>query len=445
MNQHYKVDNMISKQIMPKEILPYLIEIANRLWSGHAAIMIGAGFSKNAKKNSTTKKRFPDWNELGDVFYEKINGIPPKTKDKAYLNVLKLADEVQSAFGRNTLEQIIKTEIPDKEFQPSILHEKTLRLPWSDIFTTNYDTLLERTAEKILQYRYETVINKEDLVFSTKPRIIKLHGSFPSERPFIITEEDYRRYPIEYAPFVNTVQQSLLENTLCLIGFSGDDPNFLKWIGWIRDNLGKENSPKIFLIGILSISVGQKRLLEERNIIPIDLSNCHGIDGNHETALTLFMDFITEQGRLEEKLNWPENNQFYRKIENDNKNVNEIIQNWETQRKNYPNWLVLPEDRREVLFMYTEGSTSLIYNISKISAPNDIKLLYEFDWRIKMSLMPIYNDLIKHYEFITNKYNPFIETFENSDSLNPKNYPDFNWKEITQYWIELQLSMLRFY
>ena len=366
------------------------------------------------------QKRFPDWNELGDVFYEKINGIPPKTKDKAYLNVLKLADEVQSAFGRNTLEQIIKTEIPDKEFQPSILHEKTLRLPWSDIFTTNYDTLLERTAEKILQYRYETVINKEDLVFSTKPRIIKLHGSFPSERPFIITEEDYRRYPIEYAPFVNTVQQSLLENTLCLIGFSGDDPNFLKWIGWIRDNLGKENSPKIFLIGILSISVGQKRLLEERNIIPIDLSNCHGIDGNHETALTLFMDFITEQGRLEEKLNWPENNQFYRKIENDNKNVNEIIQNWETQRKNYPNWLVLPEDRREVLFMYTEGSTSLIYNISKISAPNDIKLLYEFDWRIKMSLMPIYNDLIKHYEFITNKYNPFIETFENSDSLNPK-------------------------
>jgi hypothetical protein len=397
------------------------------------------------RKIQLQKKRFPDWNELGDVFYEKINGIPPKTKDKAYLNVLKLADEIQSAFGRNTLEQIIKTEIPDKEFQPSILHEKTLRLPWSDIFTTNYDTLLERTAEKILQYRYETVINKEDLVFSTKPRIIKLHGSFPSERPFIITEEDYRRYPIEYAPFVNTVQQSLLENTLCLIGFSGDDPNFLKWIGWIRDNLGKENSPKIFLIGILSISVGQKRLLEERNIIPIDLSNCHGIDGNHEKALTLFMDFITEQGRFEEKLNWPENNQVYRKTENDDKNVNEIIQNWETQRKSYPNWLVLPEDRREVLFMYTEGSTSLIYNISKISAPNDIKLLYEFDWRLKMSLMPIYNDLIKHYEFVTNKYNPFIEIFENSDSLNPKNNPDFNWKEITQYWIELQLSMLRFY
>lgn len=436
---------MINKEIIPKEILPYLIEIANRLWAGHAAIMIGAGFSKNAKKNSTTRKRFPDWNELGDVFYEKMNGIPPKPKDKAYLNVLKLADEVQAAFGRNALDQIIKTEVPDKEFQPSVLHEKTLKLPWSDIFTTNYDTLLERTAERILQYRYETVINKEDLVFSTKPRIVKLHGSFPSERPFIITEEDYRRYPIEYAPFVNTVQQSLLENTLCLIGFSGDDPNFLKWIGWIRDNLGKGNSPKIFLIGILSLSVGQKRLLEERNIIPIDLSNCRDIDGNHEKALTLFMDFLTEQGSIEEKLNWPENNQFYSKIDNNTKNVYEIIENWKTQRLNYPNWIVLPEDRREVLFMYTDSSTSLIYNISKISAPNDIKLLYEFDWRIKMSLMPIYNDLIKHYESVTNNYIPFIETFESSDSLNPNKNPDFNWKEIEQYWIELQLSMLRFY
>jgi hypothetical protein len=39
-----------------------------------------------------------------------------------------------------------------------------------------------------------------------------------------------------FAPFVNTVQQTLLEKSLCLIGFSGDDPNFLQWIGWIRDN-----------------------------------------------------------------------------------------------------------------------------------------------------------------------------------------------------------------
>ena len=71
-----------------------------------------------------------------------------------------------------------------------------------------------------------------------RPRIAKLHGSFPSNRPFIFTEEDYRTYPRRFAAFVNLVQQSMMENVFCLLGFSGDDPNFLYWTGWVRDHLG---------------------------------------------------------------------------------------------------------------------------------------------------------------------------------------------------------------
>ena len=37
----------ITPQI-PDDLRPYLDTIANRLLSGHAAVMIGAGFSKNA-------------------------------------------------------------------------------------------------------------------------------------------------------------------------------------------------------------------------------------------------------------------------------------------------------------------------------------------------------------------------------------------------------------
>ncbi|WP_352404914.1 hypothetical protein [Sporanaerobacter acetigenes] len=39
----------MSKDIIaniPKDIELYLNEIAERLWSGHAAVMVGAGFSK---------------------------------------------------------------------------------------------------------------------------------------------------------------------------------------------------------------------------------------------------------------------------------------------------------------------------------------------------------------------------------------------------------------
>ncbi|RYX81125.1 hypothetical protein EON73_05000, partial [bacterium] len=100
---------------IPLEIRPYLFEISERLWSRHASVMVGAGFSKNAVKSDPTKKHLPNWNQLGDIFYEKIYKVKPSTKD-SYLNVLKLAEEVQAAFGRPALDQLLRTHIPDKDF-----------------------------------------------------------------------------------------------------------------------------------------------------------------------------------------------------------------------------------------------------------------------------------------------------------------------------------------
>lgn len=438
---------MDSENKIPKELLPYFSEIAKRLWTGHAAVMVGAGFSKNAKKSYSTKKNFPDWKQLGDIFYKKIYGNLPK--NERYLNVLKLADEVKATFGRTVLDQILREEIPDKDYIPSQLHEKLMLLPWVDIFTTNYDTLLERTADNITLQKFDVVINKDDLVYSEKPRIIKLHGSFPSERPFIITEDDYRRYPIDFAPFVNTVQQSLLENSLCLIGFSGDDHNFLQWIGWIRDNLGKENSPKIYLIGILRLSVGQKRLFEQRNIIPLDLSNCKDVNGSNEKALTIFLDFLHEEEKAGDSLGWPEKNHFFHfKRDIDvTLQIPPIVENWTAIRQKYPNWVTVPEDRRGVLETYTEDSISFAYHLSKIESPIDIQFLYEFNWRIEKCLIPIYNDLIVSYENVIEKYNPFpnLIDIENAITPNAKSKKNLDWDDITHKWLEIQLSLMRFY
>ena len=69
---------------------------------------------------------------------------------------------------------------------------------------------------------------------------------------------------------MNAVRQALLENTLCLIGFSSDDPNFLQWIGWLRDHLG-HRTPKIYLVCLLDLFPSHKTLLESRNVIPVDM------------------------------------------------------------------------------------------------------------------------------------------------------------------------------
>lgn len=62
-----------------------------------------------------------------------------------------------------------------------------------------------------------------------------------------------------------------MENTLVLLGFSGDDPNFLYWSGWVRDRLGAK-APLIYLVGALDLSSSKRKMLEGRGVQPIDLA-----------------------------------------------------------------------------------------------------------------------------------------------------------------------------
>lgn len=38
-----------------------------------------------------------------------------------------------------------------------------MALPWADVFTTSYDTLLERASRKVIERRYEVLVNESDL------------------------------------------------------------------------------------------------------------------------------------------------------------------------------------------------------------------------------------------------------------------------------------------
>ena len=443
--------NKTSLSVIPMNISPYLNEIAERLWSGHAAVMVGAGFSRNAKPNESSGPGFPDWSQLGDLFYEKIHGVKPD--NQKYLNSLKLADEVQAALGRPVLDQMLRDVIPDNEYSPSPLHVKLLELPWTDVFTTNYDTLLERACNSVNERKYDVVVNKGDLAYSEKPRIIKLHGSFPSERPFIITEEDYRCYPNDFAPFVNTVQQALLENTLCLIGFSGDDPNFLQWIGWIRDNLGKQNSPKIYIIGLFSMSDAQKQLLLQRNIILVDMAGYPNVDRDHRKGLEKFIEYLLSR-KSQSKNNgllWPTNQKITHPNHNTDKTaqVKKLLPVWKQQRLSYPGWVVLPEDRRSSLWTSTNAFSDFVSAKDNLSNSLDIEWAYELNWRIERCLLPLSNNQAEFIESILNKYSPFLEATSSLDAL-PLTQEDMkergiSHKDIRSMYLHMLLSMIRFY
>lgn len=252
----------------------HLDMIRRRLWSvrefGRAAVMVGAGLSRQAIAASPNAAQLPLWDHIGQALAGSLYGADGPAFAQS-ISGPRLASEYERTFSRQALESFLLELIPDGSYAPAHHHTLLLSLPWADVFTTNYDTLLERILPSVHGRTYEVVTNADDLPERARPRIVKLHGSLPSQRPFIITEDDYRLYPSRFAPFVNTVQQSLMENVFCLLGFSGEDPNFLYWSGWVRDNLG-ESTPTIYLCRLLDLAAPRRRLLEHRRIIPVDLS-----------------------------------------------------------------------------------------------------------------------------------------------------------------------------
>ena len=431
-------------------IKPYLDEISERLWTGHAAIMVGSGFSKNADPAIGVNNTFPTWNELANIFYRKIYGKEP-TKQETYLNPLKLAEELEVLFGRAILEKLIEDNIPDETHNPTELFNKLLQLNWSDVFTTNYDTLLERAKDDITDRNYQVVVRKEDLINSQSPRIIKLHGSLRPRAAFIITEEDYRTYPKKFAPFVNTVQQALIEKTLCLVGFSGDDPNFLQWVGWIRDKFKKNTTLKIYLVGLVNLSEAQKRLLEKRNVNIVDLGSCPGVDGNNGVAIERFFDYLLSKKGEENKLDWPYK-PFISSPGTDGgiSELEKTIKKWKKTREEFPRWRIVPSDRRTLL-RPNQDSYSWVNFISETENLPDLiefQYIYEICWRLDKSLLPIWDEIATLAEKCLQNYCPFPEVvnlnINSSITLNKKLLKN-ELNSVKEQWIQISIYMLRYY
>jgi len=411
---------------MPQEnsVISYLKEIKEKLLSQEMSVIVGAGFSKNVNNDL-----YPSWWQLlADMVrymhgkkiereYEHLKSSKRKEDKKAFtegrindfineIGPLKVASRYMEAIGfRESIDTYIEERTPyiiirdGKKYlrhfntgkQEELLltdadlstHKKLVNLPWNNIYTTNYDNLLEkcvdenieteikaqihnlqeslnelekgkvqfineikkleegklnsdvdqdqdrsqatgadiavdsinydddekkendelradvskpdeRTEQKIMRLKWEVefaerqiklkekelsklnlllkecpsvVIRSSQLALKRTRNIIKLHGSRrtnenntfgfddDSRKQYVITQEDFDSYPVKHEAFTQLMRISLLQESFCLVGFSGVDPNFLAWIGWVRDVLFKDiekrentSNKKIYLI-----------------------------------------------------------------------------------------------------------------------------------------------------------------------------------------------------
>jgi hypothetical protein len=467
--------------------LPHFEQIRRRLWCnrdfGQAAVMVGAGFSRNAEKITLGTPNMPTWAELAKQMYDELYPQDLSGREQAITNPVSLASEYEAIFGRLALNDFLTRKIPNDQYNPGKLHKLLMSLPWSDIFTTNYDSLLERTRPVIHDRKYDLICKYEDIPGKMKPRIVKLHGSFPSHQPFIFTEEDYRTYPRKFAPFVNIVQQSIIENSFCLIGFSGEDQNFLNWIGWVRDNFDVL-TPPIYLCGWLNYSDAKKAVLKQKNILTIDVAplfpkeKWSDAGRRHEKALEWFL-LSLNKGRPPNVMSWPESNDVKDneiKAWEENKSLPELLiglpplpdpgdlnpsrdlteqslkrqcNTWQKTRKAYPGWVICPRSNRENLWDYTKGWVEETFDfIDNLPAPDDLLLLYELNWRLEITLTPLFAHWIDKITTCLGRYNPYPEllALENADirpDQSQDEQKDWDWKQISKAWIELAFALSR--
>lgn len=359
-----------------------------------AAIMIGAGFSRSAARHVSGNKKMPLWDSFSKKLVEELN---PHNKDLSFSDPLRVAEEYRAYFGQSALNDQIRSQIDNDAWRTGKLYETLLELPWSEVMTTNWDTLLERAAKDVHGPYYTPVSRPSDLAWAPSPRIVKLHGTIGVTDTFIAAQEDYRTYPEKFASFVNFARQVFIENELCLLGFSGEDPNFLQWAGWVRDHLA-DHARKIYLVGALNLSAPQRVYLESINIAPVDLwdavKEIQDRDLRHQTAITFFLQAMNEEGKTKGRMHeWHPSNlhrpqvaneDFSRKFK-DHEYAAHLLKGQlatlQNDRQSYPGWIVCPPGLRGQVQRQLNDPTPNPNNIAALAPDDRAKLLYEIAWR----------------------------------------------------------------
>lgn len=430
--------------------------VRRALENGNAAVMVGAGFSRNAENGG----ELATWPDVAQELWRELNPDGKELQNFSASIVTQLGEQYARVFSKPSLEELLKRQIPDERVAPGELHRSLLALPWSEIFTTNYDTLLERAAEGVVDRAHYTVTCREDIPQSKilgRRRIVKLHGSFPSQRPFIFTEEDYRRYPETSAPFINLVRQSMLENVFCLIGFSGDDPNFLHWIGWVRDMLDEHALP-IYLFVARPSPLGTQKLLEVRRVTEVVLPANEGVEEwDYAGRFALLFEILTRPltpdvmkwGTRPSGLDVTRNSahsiaQRHEQLVGAFGSVREL-------RNTYPGWFVAPYPIRSRLFSSVADLHYLLGRDLRDHFLNEapqaaIAVLADYSWHLEVLLQSMEDEVAALSVELLSQVDPTAAIPIEEDSARAADLRKLqvrNPQDFRQRWKELALAVLR--
>lgn len=253
---------------------------------------VGAGFAAGLN--------LPDWDTLLSKLAEDLDGALPYQEVKKLCN----GDNLQIAeyyylisdhrIGpmRHTISSALQNSTNTLLSAP---HVELLNLGAPQIYTTNYDDLIERTF-KLLKQPVEVIALPKDVATSNgqKTQIVKYHGDLRHEQTLVLTESSYYARLDLDSPMDLKFRSDLLGRSVLFMGYSFRDINiriiWFKLMGMMKD-VAPEDRPTSYII-TFNYNPVLERLYDEVGIKTICLDR-EGAAQNTEARTRLLGDFLS--------------------------------------------------------------------------------------------------------------------------------------------------------
>lgn len=250
-------------------------------------IFVGAGISKSAN--------LPLWSEL-------ITNIKSELSiSESENDYLKIAQLYYLSCGESAYYQNLRQYFPNS-VQPTIIHKLIFELKPKNIVTTNWDILLEKSAQNN-GFIYDVISKDEHLVLSELDNhIIKMHGDFENNN-IVFKEDDYINYENNFPLISNYIKSILSTNTILFLGYSYSDINLKHIVKWLQNN--SAFMPSMFLISFIE-DKNQIKYLENFGITTLLLTDENSrfkLDSSYSNKLATFLDKLNSSKNWHEDLN----------------------------------------------------------------------------------------------------------------------------------------------
>lgn len=203
---------------------PFVDEIVQQLLNDSFSIFCGAGASADL-----TKRQWEDlFSDKTKKFYQS------KCSDDLYL----LADLEKHYYDKDNFYKNIKKKLLVKKGDQSEHIDSIINLNLNQIWTTNFDSIIERSIKEKYQINPVVLATSNDLLYknlNAEYVVYKLNGTVEKPSSMVLTKTEFLEYFKKERLFFELLKRQLVLDSFLFVGYSFKDNLVLNALQEIKD------------------------------------------------------------------------------------------------------------------------------------------------------------------------------------------------------------------